>query len=224
MWRVLGLTLIVIFGLTACDGMSRAPARPFAEVGTRALIKSNGREFIAEVVAVEKKLVTVDFHWAEERRTRTPINSYDYYRGLFPVSGTIDGKRFELDYVEADIEPFFPLKKGKSVGFEASMQFIDSGQSRTMLSKLTVVGKKTFTLESGPEDVFVVEIENRLFDGDREQNVQQQVVYYAPKLSMVLKNVRKERGREFFWRVISVDRPSSGDPRPRRRRGGTVAI
>lgn len=221
--RALLSIVIAALMVTGCDGTSRAPATPYAQVGTRAVIKSLGREFVADVTRVENKLVTVEFRFRPDDKS-PPLVIYDYYRGLIPVSGIDNGKRFELEYPEDDLESLFPLKKGKKISFEGSMQFIDTGESLALQETIKVLGKKTIDLDSGPETVYVVEIDYRLMDGQDLRRKSKQYVYFAPALSMVLKTVRKEDGGEFFWRVVSIDRAediSTGRPR---RRGGTVAI
>lgn len=210
--------------LAACSDMARAPARPFAEIGTRTVIKTGGREFLSEVMGVEDKLVTVEFR--SIGAAARPIGRYDYYRGLLAVSGNDNGSRFEVDYDETKLETFFPVKPGKVIDVEGSMRFIDSGVSYPLLTRLQALKEKTITLDSGPEKVMIIQIETTLFEADgSERDRREQLVYFAPALSLVLKNVRKERGRESFWSVVAVERADGPAPnRLRRRRAGTVAI
>lgn len=215
--------LIISICVSGCDRASRAPEVPYAQVGTRASIIGGGRDFIADVTRVENKLVTVEFRFAPNPEA-DPLVTYNYYRGLFPVSGTDNGERFELEYPEEALESLFPLEKGKEVRFDGSLHFIDTGKIYSVSESIRVLKKTAIELEGGPETVYVIEIDTSLQKDGQRRTLRKQRIYFAPALSMILKAVHKEEGREFFWRVVALEKAQ--DPRANRpkRRAGTVAI
>lgn len=207
--------------VTACDAVEPVPAEPGALVGTRANIKMHGQDVVAEVTRVLDKLVTMEFRdWRGGM-----LREVNLYRGLFPVSGTDQGLRYESNFDESVLEGLFPLQKGKSIGVSGTMFYVDGGESADFYTHVEVIGEKTVDLKSGPRRTFVVQLEWE-FSWNGITRRKTDTVYFDPETSMVLKSVVRGQNFQNYWVVVSVDAPENPNQRrePRNRRSGTVMI
>lgn len=213
--------LFVVLLVAACGPNTQVPTSATAIVGTKAIIKFQRDELVAEVVDVTDKFVTTAFStWDGDilfERTE--------YRGLITVSGTEkDGRQWEFDFDENQLEPLFPLQPGKEVAFKGNLRDIQRGTSFDVWSHVEVVGEKVLDLPEGKRKVFLVEFTRQYRWGEKTSN-STEIIYYDPEYSMVLKKVKRERGAQTYWRVISVERPGNASGTPvRQRRSGTVMI
>lgn len=215
------LVLAITFSLAACDSVNRVPSAPGVLVGTRANIKMHGQDVVAEVTRVADKLVTTEFRdWRGG-----VIREVNLYRGLFPVSGTDQGLRYEASFDEAALESLFPMKVGKSIGVAGTMYYIDGGEAADFYTHIEVVDEKTLDLKSGPRRTFVVELEWE-FTWKGIVRRKTDTVYYDAEKAMVLKSVVRGENFQNYWVVVSVDEPSNpgGTPSGKPRRSGTVMI
>ena len=220
------LSIALAFAVAACDGVERIPAAPGALVGTRANIKMHGQDVTAEVTRVIDKLVTTEFRdW-----TGGVIREVNLYRGLFPVSGTEQGLRYEASFDQSALESLFPMQVGKSIGVSGTMYNVDRGESADFWTHIEIVGEKTVDLKSGPRRTFVVQLEWEFaWKGStrrQSETVYTDTVHYDAERSMVLKSVVRGENFQNYWVVVSVDEPNDPDAQPTRprRRSGTVMI
>ncbi len=207
--------------VAACDAVEPVPATPGALVGTRANIKMHGQDVVAEVTSVLDKLVTMEFRdWRGGI-----IREVNLYRGLFPVSGTDQGLRYETNFDESALEGLFPLKKGNSIGVSGTIYYVDGGEAADFYTHVEVVGEKKVDLKNGPRRTFVVQLEWE-FTWNGITRTKTDKVYFDPETSMVLKSVIRGENFQNYWVVVSVDKPEAPDRRrdPINRRSGTVMI
>ena len=207
--------------MAACDAVEPVPASPGALVGTRANIKMHGQDVVAEVTRVIDKLVTMEFRdWRGG-----VIREVNLYRGLFPVSGTDQGLRYETNFDESALEGLFPLKTGKSIGVSGTIYYVDGGEAADFYTHVEVVAEKTVDLKNGPRKTFVVQLEWE-FSWNGITRRKTDTVYFDPETSMVLKSVIRGENFQNYWVVVSVDKPETPDGRrePINRRSGTVMI
>ncbi|WP_308911187.1 hypothetical protein [Pseudokordiimonas caeni] len=216
--RIAGM--VMALALAACDVPARPVAGPNAEVGTRALISRHGQELVSVITRVQDKLVTTEFQWRGEL-----MASRNLYRGLYPVSGTEYGYQFELDFDDTLLERLFPLKVGNETSFGGNLKLIDKGNAIDVWVHMVVTAERTVDLPTGSYPVFVVEVTSRYGDGS-DAKTKLNTLYFSPELSMVLKSVMREDGRQTYWRVVSIDkRGGSVQPTPaQQRNSGTVMI
>lgn len=208
------LALGLLCGLAACDVPTAEG--PIADIGTRAYIRRAGHDLIAEITDIRGNLVKTDFFWRDET-----IAERELYRGLYAVSGREYDQEFYLNYPEEELEAFFPLKLGAQLIFDAALTVTDQQELIDIQVTLTVKKKTKYWLGKENIEVFLVDIVTAYPGGGQPKR---NLVYYAPKLSMVLKSVFYEEGRSSFWKVDRVDR-ASGEPTPRGpRRSGSVMI
>ncbi len=207
--------------LVACDLPERAPASPKTEVGTRAYVKGQGKEVIAQVTKVKGKLVTVEILLDGER-----VAIRDYYRGLVVVSGTESGVRYESEVNQAELETLFPLKVGNQVSLPGITLNVDRGTRTPFHISLQVVDETTLELLSGARRVFVVDMQSR-FEKDGETINRSYRYYFDPEISMTLKTYIYLKDKEQVWRTVSIELPGERKIRPtpeQRLRSGTVMI
>lgn len=207
--------------VAACDAVEPVPTAPGALVGTRANIKMHGQDVVAEVTQVIDKLVTMEFRdWRGG-----VIREVNLYRGLFPVSGTDQGLRYESNFDESVLEGLFPLKAGKSIGVSGTMYYVDGGEAADFYTHVEVVGEKKVDLKSGSRRTFVVQLEWE-FTWNGITRRKTDTIYFDPETSMVLKSVIRGENFQNYWVVVSVDKPEAPDRRREQlnRRSGTVMI
>ena len=207
--------------LAACGSNSQVPTSATAIVGTKAIIKFQRSELVAEVTDVTDRLVTTEFsNWNGDI-----LFSRTEYRGLIPISGSeANGGQWELDFDEVQLEAFFPLVPGKEIAFQGNLKNIDQGTSFDMWAHLEVVGEKVLDMPNGKRKVKVIEFTRQYLWKGKTKNATE-IIYYDPEYSMSLKKVTRERGGQTYWRVIRVDRPGNvSNTPPRQRRSGTVMI
>lgn len=217
--RMAGLMLAL--AVAACDMPARTAGAPNAEVGTRALISRHGQELVAEITRVEDKLVTTDFQWRGEL-----MASRNLYRGLYPVSGIEYGYQFELDFDANNLERLFPLQVGNETAFNGNLKLIDQGNAVDVWVHMVVRGETAVSLPTGSYPVYIVEVTSRYGKG-RDAKTKLNTLYFSPELSMVLKSVMHEDGRQTYWRVVSIDKRGGGEPPAtpaQQRQSGTVMI
>lgn len=211
----------MVLVLAACDAVERIPAQPGALVGTRANIKMHGQDVVAEVTRVIDRLVTMEFRdWRGG-----VIREVNLYRGLFPVSGTDQGLRYEATFDNSALEALFPMQVGKAIGVNGTMYYIDGGEAANFWTHIEVVDEKTVDLKDGPRRTFVVELEwEFVWKGITRRKTD--TVYYDAERAMVLKSVIRGENFQNYWVVVSVDEPNNpdGEPQRPRRRSGTVMI
>lgn len=215
------VSVIMLMLLAACEGVDRVPAQPGVLVGTRANIKMHGRDVVAEVTRVIDKLVTMEFRdWRGG-----VIREVNLYRGLFPVSGTDQGLRYESNFDESSLEGLFPLQVGKTIGVSGTMYYVDGGESADFYTHVEVVGEKTVDLKTGPRRTFVVQLEWE-FSWNGITRRKTDTVHFDPERSMVLKSVVRGQNFQNYWVVVSVDEPENPNSPsdPPARRSGTVMI
>lgn len=215
------LTVACLLFVAGCDVVEPLRSEPGALVGTRANIKMHGRDVVAEVTRVIDKLVTMEFRdWRGGI-----IREVNLYRGLFPVSGTDQGLRYESNFDESTLESLFPLKVGKTIGVSGTMYYVDGGESADFYTHVEVVGEKTVDLKNGPRRTFVVQLEWE-FSWNGITRTKTDTVHFDPETSMVLKSVIRGENFQNYWVVVSVDEPENPNSQrePRNRRSGTVMI
>lgn len=222
MQRLYQYTLLVLLTLvSACDGIDRVPNAPGTLVGTRANIKMHGQDVVAEVTKVVDKLVTTEFRdWRGGI-----IREINLYRGLFPVSGTDQGLRYESNFDYSELESLFPLAVGNNTGVSGTMYYVDGGESADFYTHVEVVGEKTVDLKDGPRRTFVVKLEWE-FSWNGITRRKTDTLHFDAKRSMILKSVVRGEDFQNYWVVVSVDEPDNpgSPPEPRNRRSGTVMI
>ncbi len=215
------ISVVFLLFLAACEAVERVPATPGALVGTRANIKMHGQDIVAQVTRVIDKLVTTEFRdWRGGI-----IREINLYRGLFPVSGTDQGLRYESSFDESVLENLFPLKVGNTAGVSGTMFYVDGGESADFYTHIEVIGEKTIDLKDGPRRTFVVQLEWE-FSWNGNVRRKTDTLYFDAERSMVLKSVVRGQNFQNYWVVVSVEEPDNPnvEREPRNRRSGTVMI
>ena len=221
MSTLIRLTLLASIMFLAACGSQETPAvcSTKAQQGTRAIIQRHGQELVAEVTKVDGCLATTEFHWQDEL-----IAARDYYRGLYPVSGTEYGYQFELDFKDKVIDKLFPMAVGNEIAFDGNLKILNEGTALDVWVHMEVVKETSIKLPGGDHKVFVVDINTEYRRGDNVKR-SNTMVYYAPELEMVLKSVTHEEGEQSYWRVMKIEQPGTEREDSRqRRRSGTVMI
>ncbi len=215
--KILSLSLLLI--LAACDPpkTNRLPETP---LGLQAIMRLGGQDFFLEVTDVEDNLASIEFLWHGELYA-----AHRYYRGLFPVSGTAEGEQYEIDLDTKILDELFPLAPGKQVNFAGTFTNVDSGALADVLVHMSVLKETHMKVGEKEFQIFVIEIQSQYRFGDQISS-KTNLVYYAPEIGFILKSVRVENGRKFYWQIMSVELPDTQDTSVRRRRNnrGTVMI
>lgn len=218
--RTLGCLWIVLLG--ACSPGEGLKDQSSAVVGTRSLIKMHGQDMISEVVRVLGRQVTVEFRdWRSAK-----VREVSLYRGLFPMSGSDQGLRYDMEFERGAIESLFPLETKKSIGVSGKVHYIDAGESADFWAHVEVIEEMNMVLKSGPRRAFVVQIDWE-FDWNGIKRRKTDILHFDAEKDLILKSVIRGENYQNYWVVIDVDEPDSPtvtSPPPIRRRAGTVSI
>lgn len=218
--RTFGLLCLV--ALSACTPGEAVKDQSSAVVGTRSYIKMHGQDMVSEVVEVLGRQVTTVFRdWRGAK-----VREVSLYRGLFPMGGSDQGLRYDMQFERDAIESLFPLEPQKSIGVSGKVHYIDAGESAEFWAHIEVVEEMTMSLKGGPRRAFVVEIEWE-FDWNGIKRRKTDTLYFDAEKDLILKSVIRGENYQNYWVVIAVDEPdvpTSTPPQPIRRRAGTVSI
>ncbi|GAB4129931.1 MAG: hypothetical protein Kow00104_15500 [Rhodothalassiaceae bacterium] len=206
--------LISLLLLAGCGGPSGSP-EPYPLVeGLRARISMNAGWYDLEVTEVDGARATLIWMFQGQ-----PLSERTQYRGLYPVSGTDDGRAFVNDIDIAEIDSLFPLAIGKEAAFEGRSYYLPDGTDSRLFVHMEVTGTDRIALADAGYDVFLIRISTAVErDGARREFVR--TLYYAPEIGLPLKMVMKDGEASSWWRVTSIETPG----RSRRNRLGTVMI
>jgi len=224
-FRLIFLRTVMVLGmlaLAACDNGRAIPATSTVLVGTKAILIRDSEIFALEVTDVSEKFVTSEVTGLDGE----VLSRETHYRGLYQTSQFGGGGRqWELEFDENQLESLFPLKQGKKTSIAGTLNLVDSGKSYEYVASFSVLGEKTVDLPDGLHKVMVVEVESVYLFPDNTIT-RTEVIYFDPKMSMILKKIMWAGRKKYYWRVQSIEIP--GGPvqatPTRQRRSGTVMI
>ncbi|MBL4789824.1 MAG: hypothetical protein JKY60_12550 [Kordiimonadaceae bacterium] len=224
-FRLIIIRMAMVLGMlavAACDNGRAIPVTSTVIVGTKAIFIRDRETYTFEVTDVSEKFVTTEV----SNLDGDLISRETFYRGLYQTSQFGLGRRqWELEFDENQLESLFPLKQGNKTSIAGTLNIIDTGEAYEYVTSFSVLGEKTVDLADGLHKVMVIEIESVYLFPNKTIS-RREVMYYDPKMSMILKKITWADHKKHYWRVKSVEIP--GGPAQvtptRQRRSGTVMI
>ena len=216
--RMMAAVLLLV--LVACDAAMPSNRLPETPLGLQAIFRFKGQEHFLEVISAEDFHANIAYFWRGKQYASTR-----YYRGLFPVTGTQDNARYDIDVDTSHIDALFPLAVDKEASFGGTFVKDTTGAVADIWVHMSVLKETKMTMKDTSYQVFVIEIQTQFRYGDTGTTTKN-TVYYAPDIGLILKSVIHENNNKFEWRVTSVELPDTQDTSVRRRRNnrGTVMI